>query len=302
MTMKRISFLLPILFFPFSALYETSKSFVTAQDLLTFGYKLGINNTKIYSNTGTIKFCARVATKFLGLDDVPTTVAFQETKYNIDYDITNQTYAINASIISNQIRDFDDDNNGVFSIQACQCNDTSFACTSATDIQPVHQDEWLHVCIKPNATNVNITNLRLTLTNPEIDGFQYKPIDFGTDTWRYDNLTEVDVGMTEGIDVVRAKVFLAERLFDAGNTLAILGKAFLSLIDSGSRKLGFLSFNLVVPFEGVGANGDGVDGSDYMGSIVDVGENEEDPDCASFLDSLSNFFSGRYYGSIFQLG
>ena len=242
---------LPISLFSFAALYGTSKPFVTAQDPLTFGYDVAIDNTKITGNTPSIKFCARVETVFMGLDDVPTTVAFQETRYNISYDLTNNSFTVGTTTVMDEIRDVEETTNIIFDIEACQCNATSFACTPATDIQHVFQDEWLHVCIKPTVTNVNITNLSLNLVNPAINGFQYKPIDFGSGTWRHDNLTEVDVGMTEGIDVVRAKVFLVERLFEEGDSVVISGNAFLAVKNTERRKLEFEEFNLVVPFEEV---------------------------------------------------
>jgi len=205
-------------------------------------------------------------TAFDGLDSVKTNAAFLDTKYNINFDLTNQTFTVNTTFVANDLLQVNETTNILFDLSACICSDSSFACTAPGSIQPVNQNEWLNVCIKPNVTSVNITNLNLELANPAVAGYSYMPVDFGTGTWRTDDLTTVDTGVDAGIDVVRAKVFLVERLFEAGNTVVVSGNAFMA-VKVGARTMEFKPYDLE----------------------LDINTDEEE-ECSGFFATLLNFF------------
>ena len=222
------------------------------------------------TSSGTISFCALVETTIL--DDKTLTTVNQRTNFNIDFDLTNNSFSgLGTNFVPKPVQDINHTMSNTFSIQGCVCSSSSFSCTTSESEMVVSQDEWLYVCLFPNATAVNITNFNLDLTNPAITDFSYNPVGFGSGEWRHDDLTIVDVGQVSNIDVVRSKVYLVARLFDSGEAVKISGNVFLSFKGSDSeKKLEFKPYEMLLP--------------------INRGDEEQKPECSGLIGKLLQLF------------
>ena len=243
-----------------------------------FNYEFTIDPNKLQASNsiitftedskGSIEFCARVETVVDDLNNEEVIVSFKETNFNVSFDLSNTTFSgLTTDIVAETVDTVDEQVDGIITVSACLCTNSTYSCTPAGNITAAAQNTFINVCLKASATSTNITNFSLELTNPQVPDFSYDPVKFGTDGWQHDTLTEVTTGVDgdDSFGVVRSKLWLVAGLFDAGNTVNISGNAFLTFKDTGlGRMMEFYGYEMDIP----------------------IVETKSDEDCAGFLGQL----------------
>lgn len=238
--------------------------------------KLEASNSNIISFTeaskGSIAFCARVETVVDDLNNNEVIVSFKETNYNVTFDLSNTTFSgLSTDIVAETVDTVDEQVDGIITVSACLCTNSTYSCTPPGDITAAAQNTFINVCLKASATSTNITNFSLELTNSQVPDFSYDPVKFGTDSWEHDTLTEVTAGVDgdDSFDVVRSKLWLVAGLFDQGNTVNISGNAFLTFKDTGlTRMMKFYEYAME----------------------IQIDPPKSDEECAGFLGQVMNLF------------
>lgn len=191
---------------------DINQTFVSTSPLVTFE-----NN---FNSTGAIAFCTKVSTTYgEGADEI--NVSFRKSNFNIDFNMT-ATFGGSFLITADNIFETDLDVDSVYSVGLCQCNN-SFSCI--TDASPVQQNDYVSLCLKPNSTDVNISNFNLKMISGE---YSYEPWSFESQS--SDLATLTSSGNTKKLDAI-----VVEGLFEGGgDEVVVSGTAFLEF--SGSRR------------------------------------------------------------------
>lgn len=201
-------------------------------------------------STGKIEFCTRVSTY-----ERSTEVAFRETNFILDFDLTENNFNMNNIGITDNdpdslVTDVDND----FVVETCQC-DSTFSCV---DPVLISQDSHLVMCIKPVhkvdlslANNVEITNFNIKIFAGELE---YNPVWFSANSYEYDTLTDVNENANTNILKISTPV-TAQFFIQKKTKVQIAGNAFLQFKSTKASKLTFAGFMMEVGLLQVNENG-----------------------------------------------
>eukprot|EP00588_Corethron_pennatum_P026594 CAMPEP_0194312840 /NCGR_PEP_ID=MMETSP0171-20130528/9769_1 /TAXON_ID=218684 /ORGANISM="Corethron pennatum, Strain L29A3" /LENGTH=264 /DNA_ID=CAMNT_0039067541 /DNA_START=399 /DNA_END=1189 /DNA_ORIENTATION=+ len=129
---------------------DTSK-FESSPDLLFWDTELGFSK-------GALKMCIKTQA-YLG--DI--SVTFHKERVQLSFDLTQNSFtvsdvAISASDYTMQTVGL----NSIYDVLACRCNYTSYACD--TKVSALEQNELLFICLRPNSSDVFISNFDMAYT------------------------------------------------------------------------------------------------------------------------------------------
>jgi len=104
---------------------------------------------------GELHFCLKAEIVIGG-----NSLNFRESNIAIVYDLSGNAFSItNNKVEKEDIITSTENAINIYTIQACRCGATSYGClTNVEKSQLLNQDSLVHICLKPNSTDVRISN------------------------------------------------------------------------------------------------------------------------------------------------
>jgi len=129
---------------------DTSK-FERSPDLVFWDPRFG------YSK-GALRMCIK-AQAYLG--DI--SVTFHKERVQVLYDLTQNSFTVSEVGISKDDYTIQQIGlNSIYDVSACRCHETSYACDA--QVSSLNQNELLYICLRPNSTDVAISNFEMKYT------------------------------------------------------------------------------------------------------------------------------------------
>jgi len=190
------------------------------------------------NSTGSIKFCTRVSTI-----EGPIAVAFRETKFEFNFDLTVNGFSMSGvSITENTIDSFETLVDDAFAVEVCQCS--NYICYAPGAAPVISQDSSLQLCLYPAGvlpSPIHISNFNLQLSTTTVT---YNPVTFGSITWQADILTLVSTDSTGDIVMITTPV-IAQFFVQGFTSIQASGNCFLEFDSSKTQQLpDFANFGL----------------------------------------------------------
>jgi hypothetical protein len=195
-------------------------------------------------SSGSVKFCVRTVSYEGDLD-----VGLRDTKFRLDYDLTDIGYSITGVTISANAEDtfVEGDVGTGFSVDVCQCG-LDYVCAESA----VEQNTPLVFCLMPIHANsdaqnsVWIPNFSATITAGDLT---YQPVTTGSMTYQPNALTEIFVSMSETVMV--STLLLATFYTAEENAVDVAGLAFLEFKSSAPRngRRAFEDYGMTIDLE-----------------------------------------------------
>ena len=188
--------------------------------------------------TGSIKFCTRVSSI-----EGPIEVAFRETKFELNFDLTSNSYSLTGIYLLENTNDsFETLVDDAFAVEVCQCS--NYVCYASGAAPVISQDSPLILCLFPIGTlpsPIHISNFHLQLSTATVT---YDPVEFGSITWDPDIVTLVSTDPTEDIVMITTPV-IAQFYVQGYTEIQASGNCFLEFDSSKTQQLPeFANFGL----------------------------------------------------------
>lgn len=178
------------------------------------------------SSKGVLAFCI----KSEAISDSGVSVSFQKDKLQLSYDLTTNSFSVLSNVIEeNDVTTTSKNITTVYGVIANRCNKTSNEYVDPA--VPLNQNSLFFICLKPNSSDVSISNFNLDLIQED---FTFPAVTRGDDGWRSTSLSSVSIDEA----TVRVSTRLVTGLFENGKTqFTASGNAYLTF-NSIRRELG----------------------------------------------------------------
>jgi len=103
---------------------------------------------------------------------------FRESNIVLEYDLSANTFSVSGNKAEKEaIITSTKSVSNIYSIKACRCGKISYGClTDGEKLQSLNQDSLIHVCLKPNSTDVTISKLYMQFLKHGTNQVDFEPV------------------------------------------------------------------------------------------------------------------------------
>jgi len=125
------------------------------------------------SIAGELHFCLKTEIVIGGIS-----LNFRESNFVLEYDLSSNTFSVSENKIEKKaIITSTKSASNIYSIKACRCGKISYGClTGGEKSQSLNQDSLIHVCLKPNSTDVKISKFYMQFLKHGTNQVDFEPV------------------------------------------------------------------------------------------------------------------------------